>query len=57
VIAFLEIGAFPVLESATHQKKCELFWQFGPGKLRIPGRLVAPQNIKQPAPTWADKLA
>jgi hypothetical protein len=55
--AFLEIGAFPVLEGAPHQKKCELFWQFGPGKLRIPGRLVAPQNIKQPAPTWADKLA
>ena len=31
-------------------KTCELFWQFGPEKLTMPGQSVAPQINKQPAP-------
>ena len=36
-------------------KICELFWQFGAKKLKLLGRLVAPQNSKQPALAWLDE--
>jgi hypothetical protein len=39
---FLKIDLFLNWRARLIGKICELFWQFGSKKLKIPGRLVAP---------------
>ncbi len=54
---FLKFYLYRGLGECLFRKICELFWQFGPRKLKLMGRLVAPQNNKQSAPAYLDEFA